>query len=307
MADITAALVKELRETSGAGMMDCKKALTETDGNMEEAVDWLRKKGLAAAAKKSGRVAAEGLVAVAADGINGAVIELNSETDFVARNPDFQSFAASIAQASLAQDGDFDKTGTTPLNGGKSVTDSVTEMVGTIGENLAFRRSAGIAVGDGVVASYVHGAVAPNLGKIGVLVGLESTGDKAKLAEFGKQLAMHIAAANPQWVSQDEVDTEAVDRERDVLAEQARASGKPEEIVQKMVDGRLRKYYEEVCLLDQTFVIDGESKVSKAVEAAGADAGAPVKVTAFARFQLGEGVEKEESDFAAEVAATAGN
>tara|TARA_R110002126_G_scaffold25553_13_gene87311 strand:- start:4416 stop:5339 length:924 start_codon:yes stop_codon:yes gene_type:complete len=307
MADITAALVKELRETSGAGMMDCKKALTETDGNMEEAVDWLRKKGLAAAAKKSGRVAAEGLVAVAADGINGAVIELNSETDFVARNPDFQSFAASIAQASLAQDGDFDKTGTTPLNGGKSVTDSVTEMVGTIGENLAFRRSAGIAVGDGVVASYVHGAVAPNLGKIGVLVGLESTGDKAKLAEFGKQLAMHIAAANPQWVSQGEVDTEAVDRERDVLAEQARASGKPEEIVQKMVDGRLRKYYEEVCLLDQTFVIDGESKVSKAVEAAGADAGAPVKVTAFARFQLGEGVEKEESDFAAEVAATAGN
>tara|TARA_R110000868_G_scaffold10313_8_gene50592 strand:- start:12690 stop:13613 length:924 start_codon:yes stop_codon:yes gene_type:complete len=307
MADITAALVKELRETSGAGMMDCKKALTETDGNMEEAVDWLRKKGLAAAAKKSGRVAAEGLVAVAADGINGAVIELNSETDFVARNPDFQSFAASIAQASLAQDGDFDKTGTTPLNGGKSVTDSVTEMVGTIGENLAFRRSAGVAVGDGVVASYVHGAVAPNLGKIGVLVGLESTGDKAKLAEFGKQLAMHIAAANPQWVSQDEVDTEAVDRERDVLAEQARASGKPEEIVQKMVDGRLRKYYEEVCLLDQTFVIDGESKVSKAVEAAGADAGAPVKVTAFARFQLGEGVEKEESDFAAEVAATAGN
>ena len=307
MADITAALVKELRETSGAGMMDCKKALTETGGNMEEAVDWLRKKGLAAAAKKSGRVAAEGLVAVVAGGTSGAVIELNSETDFVARNPDFQAFVASVAQAALANDGDFDKTGATTLAGGKSVIDSVTEMVGTIGENLSFRRAAGISVSDGVVASYVHGAVAPNLGKIGVLVALESAGDKGKLTDFGKQLAMHIAAANPQWVSQDQVDTEALDRERDVLAEQARASGKPEEIVQKMVDGRLRKYYEEVCLLDQTFVIDGESKVSKAVEAAGTDAGAPVKVTAFARFQLGEGIEKEESDFAAEVAATAGN
>lgn len=306
MADITAALVKELRETSGAGMMDCKKALTETGGNMEEAVDWLRKKGLAAAAKKSGRVAAEGLVAVASEGASGAVIELNSETDFVARNPDFQSFVGSVGQVALANGGDFDKTGAATMEGGKSVTDTVTEMIGTIGENLSFRRSAGVSVSDGVVASYVHGAVAPNLGKIGVLVALESTGDKGKLAAFGKQLAMHVAAANPQWVSQDEVDTEAVDREREVLAEQARESGKPEEIVQKMVDGRLRKYYEEVCLLDQTFVIDGESKVSKAVEAAGADAGAPVKITAFARFQLGEGIEKEESDFAAEVAATAG-
>ena len=307
MADITAALVKELRETSGAGMMDCKKALTETSGNMDEAVDWLRKKGLAAAAKKSGRVAAEGLVAVATDGTSGAVIELNSETDFVARNPDFQSFVASVAQAALANGGDFDKTGAAALGGGKSVVDSVTEMVGTIGENLSFRRAAGFSVDDGVVSNYVHGAVAPNLGKIGVLVALESTGDKGKLAEFGKQLAMHIAAANPQWVSQDEVDTEALDRERDVLAEQARASGKPEDIVQKMVDGRLRKYYEEVCLLDQTFVIDGETKISKAVETAGADAGAPVKITAFARFQLGEGIEKEVTDFAAEVAATAGN
>mgnify|MGYP003675977358 FL=1 len=306
MAEITAALVKELRETSGAGMMECKKALTETDGNMEEAVDWLRKKGLAAAAKKSGRVAAEGLVAVVTDGPKGAVIELNSETDFVARNPEFQAFVGSVGEAALAAGGDFDKTGASAMAGGKSVVDTVTEMVGTIGENLSFRRSAGITVGDGVVASYVHGAVAPNLGKIGVLVGLESTGDAAKLAEFGKQLAMHVAAANPQWVSQDEVDTEAVDREREVLAEQARASGKPEEIVQKMVDGRLRKYYEEVCLMDQTFVIDGETKVSKAVEAAAGDVGAPVKVTAFARFQLGEGIEKEESDFAAEVAATAG-
>lgn len=305
MADITAAMVKDLRETSGAGMMDCKKALTETGGNMEEAVDWLRKKGLAAAAKKSGRVAAEGLVAVVTDGAKGAVIELNSETDFVARNPEFQSFVGSVAQVALANDGDYDTTGAADMSG-KSVTDTVTEMVGTIGENLSFRRSSGVSVSDGVVASYVHGAVAPDMGKIGVLVGLESTGDKDKLAAFGKQVAMHIAAANPLWVSQDEVDTEAVDREREVLADQARESGKPEEIVQKMVDGRLRKYYEEVCLLDQTFVIDGESKVSKAVEAAGADIGAPVKITAFARVQLGEGIEKEEADFAAEVAATAG-
>lgn len=306
MADITAALVKELRETSGAGMMDCKKALTETDGNMESAVDWLRKKGLAAAAKKSGRVAAEGLVALATDGAKGVMIELNSETDFVARNPEFQSFVGNIARAALSQDGDFDKTAASAMDGGKSVQDSVTEMVGTIGENLSLRRSVGLSVGAGVVASYVHGAIAPNMGKIGVLVALESTGDAGKLTEFGKQLAMHVAAANPQWVSQDEVDTSAVDREREVLAEQARASGKPEEIVQKMVEGRLRKYYEEVCLLDQIFVIDGESKVSKAVEALASDAGAPVKVAGFVRFQLGEGIEKAESDFAAEVAATAG-
>ena len=306
MAEITAALVKELREKSGAGMMDCKKALTENDGDMEAAIDWLRTKGLAAAAKKSGRVAAEGLVAVATSGTSGAVIELNSETDFVARNPDFQSFVGSIAGAALDQGGDFDATGAAPLVGGKSVRDSVTEMVGTIGENLTFRRAAGVNVGSGVVASYVHSAAAPNMGKIGVLVGLESGGDEAKLGEFGKQLAMHIAAANPQWVSQDEVDQAAVEREREVLAEQARESGKPEEIVQKMVDGRMRKYFEEVCLLEQTFVIDGETKVSKAVEAVGSDAGSDIKVAGFVRFQIGEGIEKEEADFAAEVAATAG-
>ena len=306
MAEITAALVKELREKSGAGMMDCKKALTENDGDMEAAIDWLRTKGLAAAAKKSGRVAAEGLVAVATSGASGAVIELNSETDFVARNPDFQSFAGKIAGAALEQGGDYDKTAAAPLDGGKSVQDSVTEMVGTIGENLTFRRAEGVSVGNGVVASYVHSAAAPNMGKIGVLVGLESTGDAGKLGEFGKQLAMHIAAANPQWVSQDGVDQAAVEREREVLAEQARESGKPEDIVQKMVDGRMRKYFEEVCLLDQTFVIDGETKVSKAIEAAGKDAGGDVAVSGFVRFQLGEGIEKEEADFAAEVAATAG-
>ena len=307
MAVITAALVKELRETSGAGMMDCKKALSETDGNIEEAIDWLRKKGLAAAAKKSGRVAAEGLVNVTTNGVTGAVIELNSETDFVARNPDFQNFVSSVAAVALSKGGDFDQTSAANMGGGKTVVDTVTEMVGTIGENLSFRRSAGITVTEGLVASYVHGAVAPNQGKIGVLVGLESAGNEGKLAEFGKQLAMHVAAANPLWVAKDEVDIEAVDREREVLADQARESGKPEEIVEKMVDGRLRKYYEEVCLMDQTFVIDGESKVSEAVEAAADEVGAPVKVVGFARFQLGEGIEKEESDFAAEVAATAGS
>jgi len=244
---------------------------------------------------------------VTTNGVTGAVIELNSETDFVARNPDFQNFVSSVAAVALSKGGDFDQTSAANMDGGKTVVDTVTEMVGTIGENLSFRRSAGITVTEGLVASYVHGAVAPNQGKIGVLVGLESAGNEGKLAEFGKQLAMHVAAANPLWVAKDEVDTEAVDREREVLADQARESGKPEEIVEKMVDGRLRKYYEEVCLMDQTFVIDGESKVSEAVEAAADEVGAPVKVVGFARFQLGEGIEKEESDFAAEVAATAGS
>ena len=306
MADITAVLVKELREKSGAGMMDCKKALTENNGDMEAAIDWLRTKGLAAAAKKSGRVAAEGLIAVATSGKAGAVIELNSETDFVARNPDFQSFAGSIAAAALSQDGDFDATATARLPSGKSVKDSVTEMIGTIGENLTFRRAAGVSVSSGVVASYVHSSSAPNMGKIGVLVGLQSEGDPGKLSEFGKQLAMHIAAANPQWVCQGDVDNATTDREREVLAEQARESGKPEESVQKMVDGRMRKYFEEVCLLDQIFVIDGETRVSGAVEAAGSNAGGDIQVAGFVRFQIGEGIEKAESDFAAEVAATAG-
>lgn len=306
MAEITAALVKELRETSGAGMMDCKKALVENDGDLDAAVDWLRTKGLAAAAKKAGRVAAEGLVAVATDGAKGAIVEINSETDFVARNPDFQSFVGKVAGVALTTGGDAEAVGAAQMDGGKSVQDTLTSLIGTIGENMTFRRAASLSVGEGVVASYVHSAAAPDMGRIGVLVALEGTGDAGKLAEFGKQLAMHVAAANPQWVSQDEVDGEALERERTVLAEQARASGKPDEIVQKMVDGRIRKYYEEVCLLDQTFVIDGESKVSKAVEAAGKDAGGSVKVAGFVRFQLGEGVEKEESDFAAEVAAAAG-
>jgi elongation factor Ts len=305
MAAITAALVKELRDSTGAGMMDCKKALTETDGDVEAAVDWLRKAGLAAAAKKAGRVASEGLVAVATEGNAGAVVEVNSETDFVARNDQFQAFVGDVAKIALGVGGDMDAVNDASMANGDSVSESIKNLIATIGENMGLRRTAGLSVEKGVVASYVHNATAPGLGKIGVLVGLESDGDAAKLEAFGRQLAMHVAAAAPQWASTDEVDTEALDRERQILSEQAKASGKPDEIVAKMVEGRLRKFYEEVVLTEQVFVIDGETKVSKAVEAAAKDAGAPIKVTGFVRFVLGEGVEKKEEDFAAEVAAAA--
>ncbi|MBP2298581.1 translation elongation factor Ts [Azospirillum picis] len=307
MAEITASLVKELREKTGAGMMDCKKALNETQGDLEGAVDWLRKKGLAAAAKKSGRVAAEGLVAVATAGTKGAVVEVNAETDFVARNDKFQAFAAKAAELALSTGGDVEalKAATYP---GTSHTaqDELTSLIATVGENMNLRRSVALSVSAGVVVSYVHSAIAPGLGKIGVLVALESTGDTAKLADLGKQIAMHIAAARPDALDIADVDSSALERERSVLAEQARASGKPENIIEKMVEGRVRKYYEEVCLLEQTYVIDGETKVRKVVENAAKDIGAPVKVTAFTRFALGEGIEKAQSDFAAEVAAAAG-
>jgi len=306
MAEITAALVKGLREKSGAGMMDCKKALTETNGDMQEAVDWLRTKGLAAAAKKAGRVAAEGLVGIAVDGLQGAIVEVNSETDFVARNDSFQAMVTDIAELAVKNGGDMTKLSADAYPGGdKSVVDHVSEMIGTIGENMNLRRSAGLSVSDGVVTNYIHNQVAPNLGKIGVLVGLESSGDKDKLAAFGKQIAMHIAATNPLSISIDDLAPEAVERERAVLSQQARDSGKPEEIIGKMVEGRLRKYYEEVVLSAQTFVIDGESTVAKAVEAAGKDVGGDIKITGFVRFALGEGIEKKDEDFAAEVAAAA--
>tara|TARA_R110002110_G_scaffold85200_3_gene221399 strand:- start:43 stop:969 length:927 start_codon:yes stop_codon:yes gene_type:complete len=305
MAAVTAQLVKQLRESTGAGMMDCKKALNETDGDFEAAVDWLRTKGLAAAAKKAGRVASEGLVAVATEGNKGAVVEINSETDFVARNADFQKFAANVADVALKAGGDLDGVAAADYPGsGKSVAGTLTDLIAVIGENMTFRRTASISVENGVVANYVHGAVTPGLGKIGVLVALESTGDADKLQELGKQLAMHIAAAKPESVSRDDLDPALLTREREVLSEQARESGKPAEIIDKMVEGRIRKYYEEVCLLDQTFVIDGETKVSNAVEAAAKDAGGAIKVAGFIRFALGEGVEKKEEDFAAEVAAT---
>ncbi len=306
MADITAALVKGLREKTGVGMMDCKKALTETGGDLEAAVDWLRKKGLAAAAKKSGRVAAEGLVGLVAEGSRGAIVEINSETDFVARNEDFQGFVSQVAELALEAGGGLEALAAAAYPGGGTVGEAVTGMIAKLGENMSLRRTAVLQVSQGVVASYVHNQAAPGLGKIGVLVALESAGDTDKLTSFGRQLAMHVAAAAPQAVSAEDVDATALERERSVLAEQARASGKPEEIIEKMVQGRLRKYYEEICLLDQTFVIDSDSKVRQAVEAAGEDAGAPVTVTGFQRFQLGEGVEREESDFAAEVAAQLG-
>ena len=308
MAEITAALVKELREQTGAGMMDCKKALAETGGDLDQAVDWLRTKGLSAAAKKSGRVAAEGLVAVAVDGNKGAVVEVNSETDFVSRNEQFQEFVRGVASLALAADGDMDKLLAADYPGaGRTVADQLTHMIATIGENMTIRRCDVMSVGNGVLSTYVHNAMADGIGKIAVIVGLESAGDKGKLEAFGKQIAMHVAAAKPQSVSRDELDPEILERERVVLSEQARESGKPEEIIGKMVEGRLRKFYEEVCLLDQTFVIDGETQVSKAVEAAGKDAGGAISINGFKMFVLGEGIEKEVGDFAAEVAAAAGS
>ncbi len=293
MADITAALVKELRQKTGAGMMDCKNALTETGGNLEESVDLLRKKGITAAEKKAGRVAAEGLVGVIAEGTLGALVEVNSETDFVARNETFQDFVIKVTRLALDTGGDLEALGAANYPGGASVKEAMTELIAKIGENLGLRRSGVLQVSQGVVAAYVHNQAAPGLGKIGVLVALESAGDADKLAAFGRQLAMHVAAAAPQVVSAEDADATAVERERNILAEQARASGKPEEIVEKMVQGRLRKYYEEICLLDQTFVIDTESKVRQAIEAAGSDAGAPIAVTGFHRFQIGEGIERE--------------
>jgi elongation factor Ts len=308
MADVSAALVKELREKTGAGMMDCKKALGETAGDLEQAVDWLRKKGLAAAAKKAGRVAAEGLVGVVADGPRGAVVEVNAETDFVARNEQFQDFVRKVTAIAAAKGADIAALAQQAYPGeGKSVAEKLTQLIATIGENMNLRRATEVKVGQGIVASYVHNATAPGLGKIGVLVGLESTGDKEKLMALGKQLAMHVAAANPQALSIAGVDPKLLDRERAILAEQARASGKPEEIIAKMVEGRLRKYYEDVVLLEQLYVVDGESRVKQIIDQAAKTVGAPVKLTGFVRMALGEGIEREQKDFAAEVAAQLGH
>ncbi len=304
---VTAALVKELREKSGAGMMDCKKALGETNGDMDAAIDWLRTKGLAAAAKKSGRVAAEGLVAVHVDGANGAMIELNSETDFVSRNDEFQSFASTLAKLALSAD-DLDALNAMDYpETGRTVAEELTNKIATIGENMTLRRMTKVSVSEGAIVPYMHNAVADGLGRIGVLVGLQSGASADDLNALGKQLAMHIAATSPASLSVDDLDADLVARERDVLIEQAKASGKPQEIAEKMVEGRMRKYYQEVVLLEQTFVIDGESKVGDVVAKAGKDAGSDIAMTAFAQFNLGAGIEKEEADFAAEVAATLGN
>ncbi|WP_310619860.1 translation elongation factor Ts [Flexibacterium corallicola] len=305
---ITAAMVKELRETSGAGMMDCKAALKETAGDMEAAIDWLRTKGLAKAAKKAGRVAADGLVAVSAGDKQAVVVEVNSETDFVARNEGFQKLVSEVATTALSVDGEFEKLSSAAYPGtGRTVEEEIKEAVGTIGENMTLRRSAGLSVSDGVVATYMHNSIADGLGKIGVLVALESAGDKDKLAALGRQIAMHVAATNPMALSTDELDPAAVERERTVYMEQARESGKPESIIEKMVEGRLRKFYEEVTLVKQSFVINPDLTVEGAVEEAAKELGSPVKLVGFVRFALGEGIEKEETDFAAEVAAAAGN
>lgn len=308
MAQITAALVKELREKTGAGMMDCKKALGENDGDVEASIDWLRTKGLATAAKKAGRVASEGLVGIAIDGTKGAVVEINAETDFVARNETFQDFVTTASNIALTTGNDVDALKAAPFPGEeRNVQEQLTHMIATIGENMSIRRVQTLSVDKGVVSSYIHTALAPGIGKIGVLVALETEADAAKADAFGKQLAMHVAAAKPQSVSRDDMDQEIVDRERAIFAEQARESGKPAEIVEKMVEGRIRKFYEEACLVDQTFVIDGDSKVSTAIEAAGKEAGGSITLKGFSLFVLGDGIEKEEEDFAAEVAAVAGN
>jgi elongation factor Ts len=306
MAEITAASVKELRERTGAGMMDCKKALNETDGDMEAAIDWLRTKGLAAAAKKAGRTAAEGLVGVAVEGTKGAVVEVNSETDFVAKNEQFQQFVSTVAELALKDSGTVEALLAADWPSGGTVEEKLTSNIATIGENQSLRRASLLEVGDGVVVSYVHNAVAPGLGKIGVLVALESEGDKAALEALGKQLAMHIAAANPLALTGEELDPALVERERAIAREKAAESGKPAEIVEKMVDGAMAKFRKENALMSQLFVMDNKTKIEDVVKAAGKDAGDDVSLKAYVRFQLGEGIEKKESDFAAEVAAASG-
>jgi elongation factor Ts len=304
MAEVTAVLVKELREKTGAGMMDCKRALDDSAGDIEAAVDWLRKKGLSAAAKKAGRVAAEGLIGVATRGPVGAVLEVNSETDFVARNQAFQSFVRSASELALDGDGELESLKEADFSGtGRTIEEELTHLISTIGENLVLRRVARLSTRQGGVFSYVHNALAAGLGKIGVIVTLASSAPADQLAALGKQLAMHIAAANPLYLDIASVPQSALDRERDVLREQARATGKPDSVVDRMVEGRLRKFYEEFVLLEQIFVVDQETKISKVVEQASKTVGAPISVESFARFALGEGIERQRTDFAAEVAA----
>lgn len=305
MAEITAAAVKDLRERTGAGMMDCKKALAEAGGDLEAAVDWLRTKGLAAAAKKAGRVAAEGLVGVATNGTHGAVVEVNSETDFVAKNDQFQGFVRAVTEVALSRgESDVEALKAAPL-GSSTVGEVLTGNIATIGENQTLRRAATLSVKEGAVVSYVHNAAAAGLGKIGVLVALESSADEAALTGLGKQLAMHIAAANPLALSSDTLDAELIARERAIAEEKAKESGKPAEIIAKMVDGSIAKFRKENALLSQPFVIDGKTPVAEVVAAAGKEAGATITLSGFIRMQMGEGIEKQESDFAAEVAAAA--
>ena len=306
MAEITAASVKELRERTSAGMMDCKKALAETDGDMEAAIDWLRAKGLSAAAKKAGRTASEGLVGVTVEGNRGAVVEVNSETDFVAKNDVFQDFVRNVAKLALETGSDVDGLAAAAYPGGGSVQEKLTENIATIGENQSLRRAAVLEVGNGVVFPYVHNQVAPGLGKIGVLVALESDASADALNDVAKKIAWHVAAANPLALNAEDLDADLVERERSIAMEKAKESGKPQNIVEKMVEGGLAKFRKENALTSQLFVMDGKTPVSEVVTSAAKDAGLPITLKSFVRFQLGEGIEKKESDFAAEVAAAAG-
>jgi elongation factor Ts len=306
MAEITAATVKELRERTGAGMMDCKKALAETNGEMEAAVDWLRAKGLSAAAKKAGRTAAEGLIGIAVEGNRGAAVEVNSETDFVAKNEQFQEFVRNVAQLALVSGGNVENLLASDYPAGGTVQEALTNNIATIGENQSLRRSAVLQVSEGAVIPYVHNAVAPGLGKIGVLVALESAAPAATLQSLGKQIAMHIAAANPMALTEDDLDPALIERERGIAMEKAKESGKPQNIVEKMVEGGLAKFRKESALLSQLFVMDNKTPVSDVLASAGKDAGSDIKIASFVRFQLGEGIERKQEDFAAEVAAAAG-
>ncbi|HWA92881.1 MAG TPA: translation elongation factor Ts [Rhizomicrobium sp.] len=306
MSNITATMVKDLRDKTGAGMMDCKAALNETAGDMEAAIDWLRKKGLSKAAKKAGRVAAEGLIGVVSNGDVGALVEVNAETDFVARNDEFKEFVKDAANAALKAEGDLEKLLAHPAAEG-SMKDRLTALVAKIGENMSVRRAVLLGVSEGVVASYIHNAAAAELGKIGVLVAMKSSADKDKLGALGKQIAMHIAAASPLALTPEHLAPEVVERERNIQADIARQSGKPENVIEKMMEGRMRKFYEEAVLLSQIFVIDGETSIAKVLEKASKDLGAKVEIEGYVRFQVGEGIEKVESDFADEVSKMAGN
>ena len=306
MAEITASTVKELRERTGAGMMDCKKSLAETQGDMEAAIDWLRAKGLSAAAKKAGRTAAEGLVGVAVAGTKGALVEVNSETDFVAKNEQFQQFVRDVAQIALNTGDDVEAIKRAAYPSGGTVDEKLTDNIATIGENQSLRRVAMLEVEEGAVVSYVHNAAAPNMGKIGVLVALEGKAPAETLQALGKQIAMHIAAANPLALDANGLDPELLDRERSVATDKANESGKPAEIIAKIVDGTIAKFKKDNALLSQLFVMDNKTPVADVVAQAGKEAGKPIVLKAFKRFQLGEGIEKKESDFAAEVAAAAG-
>ena len=304
---ISAALVKDLRAATGAGMMDCKKALSETDGDLDAAIDWLRKKGLSAAAKKASRVASEGLVGVLSEGTVGTLVEVNSETDFVSRNETFQQFVTTLTGLAREAESIEAMAEMAYPETGRTVAEELTHNIATIGENMSLRRMVKLSVSEGVVVSYVHNAAADGLGRIGVLVALESAAAADVLTGLGKQLAMHVAAAAPASLSADDLDPEMVARERQILVDQAIQSGKPADIAEKMVEGRMKKFMKEVVMLEQTFVVDGETEVKKVIENAAKDAGADITMTGFARFNLGEGIEKEEADFAAEVAAQLGN